>query len=173
MGTPYVGEIRAVGFNFAPVDWALCNGQLLSIADNPALFQLLGTTYGGDGVQNFGLPNLQGRVAVHQGQGPGLSNYVQGQMGGAESVTLASGQMPVHGHGLAGTSTGATAQNPSTSVVPAALPTGELLYATGTGTNLNPDSISQVGGNQPHENRQPFQVINYIIALNGIFPSQS
>ncbi len=169
MSEPFVGEIRIVGFNFAPQGWALCNGQLLAISQNTALFSLLGTFYGGDGRSSFALPNLQSRVPAHQGTGTGLSSYVVGQVGGAESVTLTTAQMPKHAHGLNAVTTARTS----------GLPTGHVLSGNGaygnppTTTQLDRSAISGQGGSQPHENRQPFLVLNFIIALQGIYPARS
>lgn len=174
MAQPFIGEIKVFAGNFAPVGWAMCNGQLISIAENAALFNLLGTTYGGDGTQTFALPNLQGRALVHQGQGPGLSNYVQGQTGGAESVAVAPQQSPSHNHSLVGNTAGATASNPGPTVAMAAMPTGEPIYGSGASpVSLSPQAVTPAGGGQPHENRQPFLAISYLIALEGIFPSQN
>jgi microcystin-dependent protein len=168
---PYVGEVVIVAFNFAPQNWASCNGQLLSIAENDALFALIGTTYGGDGVSTFALPDLRGRVPIHQGQGPGLNNYILGQTGGQETVTLSINQMPAHEHTISGQSAlGATS-----------IPTGSVwasqsklnVYSSANpDTPMNPASVSTAGGNQAHDNRSPFLTLNYIISLFGIFPSQ-
>jgi microcystin-dependent protein len=173
MAEPFLGEIRLVGFNFAPNGWAFCNGQILSITQNTALFSLLGTTYGGDGMTTFALPNLQGRVAVHQGNGAGLSPYVIGEIYGVESVTLLVGQLPAHNHGV----------NASASKGSKASPIGEYPASDAAGITaeygptptglMNPGMIVAAGGNQPHENRQPSLVLNYIIAIVGIFPSRS
>jgi microcystin-dependent protein len=167
----YLGEIRQFGGNFAPVDFMFCNGQLLSIAENDALYALLGTTYGGDGVTTFGLPDLRGRIPIGQGQGPGLANYTLGQIGGAETVTLSTAQMPGHTHSIAvgGTATTTTAAN---NVVAQA--TTNAFAATGTPTvSLAGSTLSSTGGNQPHENMPPFLATNFIICVAGIFPSQS
>ncbi len=177
---PYIGTILMVGFNFAPIGWALCNGQIMSIAQNTALFSLIGTYYGGDGVTNFALPNLQGRVPIHQGQGVGLSPYVLGSIGGTENVTLLTQQMPSHNHlininNAAGTSPDATnkfqaeaatgdPRNPSL--------ISQFTTSATTGT-MAPTTVSMAGGNQPHANIQPYLTINFIIALQGIFPSRS
>ena len=173
MSDQYLGEIRMFAGNFAPYGWALCNGQLLSISQNTALFSLIGTYYGGDGVTTFALPNLQSRVPIHQGQGVGLSPYVVGQLGGNENVTLISQQMPQHNH-LVNTNNG-----PGGSVHPAngllASTTSDKPYTTGAsdGSTLNPQAVSQAGGNQPHNNIQPYLTITYIIALQGIYPSRN
>jgi microcystin-dependent protein len=174
MSQPFVGQIIAVGFNFAPAGWALCQGQLLPISGNDALFSLIGTTFGGDGQQSFGLPDLRGRAALGMGQGPGLGQYVLGQPGGAESITLISGQIGSHTHGLSAAAT-ATTSTASSSVVLGTPDTTTPIYATGgTGATLTAGAVSTTpGGGQPHENRQPSQTINYIISLFGVFPPRS
>lgn len=174
MSMPYVGQIIAVGFNFAPVGWAFCNGQLLDISGNEALYQLIGTTYGGNGQTNFALPNLCGRAAIHMGQGLGLSNYTIGQAAGTENVTLLSTQMPSHTHAVMGTSGSATSATPSNSSLLGSTASGFEVYAAPHNpVTLAPGSIGpSTGGSQPHENQQPYLVINYIIALTGVYPSQ-
>jgi microcystin-dependent protein len=173
MDSPYIGYIALVGFNFAPVGWALCNGQLLSIAANEALFQLLGTTFGGDGQTTFGLPDLRSRVPIHAGQSQGTSNYVLGQLSGSESVTLNSQQIPAHIHvaQAVGNSSG-NSTSPVNGVW--ARTSSEQLYSSNApgASMLNP-TFQPAGGSQPHENRMPVQALNYIIALEGIFPSQN
>lgn len=160
--------------NFAPRNWALCNGQLLAISQNTALFSILGTTYGGNGTTTFALPNLQSRVPIHPGQGPGLSPYVLGQQGGTESVTLLTNQLPSHNHPVLGSSSGGNQPGPG----------GGFLASESTGTSLNytsasPDStmaagvIGTTGNNLPHSNIQPYLCVNFIIALFGIFPSRN
>ncbi|HTW71896.1 MAG TPA: tail fiber protein [Acetobacteraceae bacterium] len=172
MSQPFIGQIIAVGFNFAPVNWHLCDGSSLPISQYTALYQLIGTTYGGDGVNNFNLPDLRGRFAINMGQGAGLSPYVLGQPGGEEQHTLTTTEMGGHTHSL-------VAANNVTVAVPAAglalgTPASEPIYGTsGATTTLAPRSIGQAGGSQPHENRQPYLAINYIIALYGIYPPQS
>jgi microcystin-dependent protein len=174
MTQPYVGEIRAFAGNFAPVGWAMCAGQLLSIAENPTLFQLLGTTFGGDGQSTFALPDLQGRVVIHQGTDSQGNTYVLGQEGGAETVTLTTDQLPQHNHGVLGTATAATTPDPGPSVAMAETAAGEAIYDSNTtnAVSLSPAAIGAAGGSQPHDNLQPFLVINYIISLFGVFPSQ-
>jgi microcystin-dependent protein len=167
---PYIGEVRLVGFNFAPVDWALCNGQQLSISENSTLYTLIGTTYGGDGVNTFNLPNLQGRTPVHQGTN-GSNTYVIGQLGGAENVTVLANQYPAHTHTLSASSnTSGGVNNPNGNVL------GELanVYsATAPNGTMGSSTLSPAaGGNQPHNNLQPFLAMNWIIALYGIYPSQ-
>lgn len=177
-----LGEIRLVGFNFAPVGWALCNGQLLPISENDALFSLLGTTYGGDGSNTFGLPNLSARVVPGTGPspGPGLSSYAAGQLGGAETVTLNTNQLPAHTHPLgAGTTVNATqagGQNPPPAGAYPGTSTSEL-YGPATGTDaLAAGSVTgtslPAGGGLAHANVQPLLALNYIIALQGIYPSR-
>ena len=173
MSTPFLGEIRAFGGNFAPVGWAMCDGSLMSIANNNALFALLGTTYGGDGQSTFGVPDLRGRSVIHQGTGPGLSNYGMGELLGVESVTVGTAQMPGHPHSFSATTTAANSATPSASVVLAATASGFPIYdGAATPVGLAPTAVSTVGGSQPHDNRQPYLAITYIIALEGIFPSQ-
>jgi microcystin-dependent protein len=174
MGTPFMAEMRIMSFNFAPKGWAQCNGQLLPINQNQALFSLLGTAFGGDGRVTFGLPDLRGRVPIHTG--PQFSTV--GQKGGEEFHTLSQSEMPQHNH-LANASTAAgnsqfiaTTFPTTTNNIPAAV--GGGIYAPlSNPTTLNPSSINNVGGSQPHENRQPFIVLNVCIALQGTFPSRN
>jgi microcystin-dependent protein len=169
MSTPYVGEIRLFAGNFAINGWAFCNGQLLSIAENETLFNLIGTTYGGDGQNTFAVPDLRGRVPLHQGTGAGLSTVVIGQMGGVETVTLSSNQIPSHTHSVLASSDTASTNVPSNSVVLAS-PTYNAYRAGVPGAALNAP-LPNAGGNQPHNNIQPYLAINYIISLFGVFPS--
>jgi microcystin-dependent protein len=174
MSDPYVGEIRPFAGNFAPVGWALCDGSLLAIADNQVLFTLIGTTYGGNGQTTFGLPDLRGRALIHQGTGSGLSTYVIGDPVGVETVTLTAGQMAGHGHSFAGTTSGGSTSTPGPTVVLGATLPGFPIYdGTATQVALSPRAVSTAGGSQPHNNRQPFLAITYIISLFGIFPSRS
>ncbi len=174
MSEPFVGQVIAVGFNFAPVGWALCQGQLLPIDQNTVLFTLLGTTYGGDGQNTFGLPDLRGRAALGMGQGSGLQPYPLGQPGGFESVTLTANQFAGHTHALQAAATATTA-TPGSGAVLGAPAAATPTYATaGTAAQLVGSTVSPApGGSVPHENRQPSLAINYIIALFGIFPSQN
>jgi microcystin-dependent protein len=173
MSNPFLGEIRMVGFNFAPTGWALCNGQLLSISQNTALFSLLGTQFGGDGISTFALPNLQSRVPIHAGQGPGLSPYVVGQAGGSESVALTASQMPVHNHGVNCSTSGGTQASPANGY-PAVESTGTSSdYATSANGTMNPAAIGNAGSGLAHANIQPYLCVNFIIALSGIFPARS
>jgi microcystin-dependent protein len=167
--SPFIAEITLFGGNFAPRGYALCAGQVLAISQNTALFSILGTTYGGNGQTTFALPDLRGRVPVGQGQGPGLSNVDLGQQAGAETVTLTSGQMPAHTHTAAATQAGATSTRPANNV-----PSGGGAYnPTSDGSTLAAGFIATTGGSQPHENHQPYLGLNYIIALEGIFPSRN
>jgi microcystin-dependent protein len=169
--TAYVGEIRLFAGNFAPAGWAFCQGQLLPISENDVLFQLIGTTYGGDGQETFQLPDLSSRVPVHQGQGPGLSNnYIIGEMGGVEQVTLTTQQIPNHTHAPAATTASGDQSSPANGIFAAS----PLLYGTGTlNTTMHPSAMQPVGGNQPHENMAPYLGINFIISLFGVFPTQT
>lgn len=170
MSDPYVGEIRLFAGNFAPQGWAFCDGQLLAIASNDALFSLLGTTYGGDGRTTFALPDLRGRVPLHMGAGPGRSPRTLGAKGGQESVTLTAAQLPVHSHPLRGTADADNTSPPGRSLAEA----GEDIYARGDAdTPLSPQAIQNAGDSQPHTNMQPFLGIYYIIALVGIYPSRT
>ena len=175
MQDPWLGEIALVAFNFAPQGWAFCNGQLLSIAQNTALFSLLGTTYGGDGQTTFALPNLQSRAPLHFGQGTGLSPYVLGATGGVESVTLQTPQIPAHTHSYTpqASTAGGTAVSPAGAFW-AESASGDTIYQGGTSnTQMAPQTLGNTGGGQAHENRQPLLALNYVIALTGIFPSRS
>jgi len=168
---PYIGEIRMFGGTFNPAGWAFCKGQLLPIDQYDTLFNLIGTTYGGDGQSTFGLPDLQGRVPVHNGQGPGISqNYVIGEQGGVESVTLNGQQIPTHSHAmLASTGPGGSA-NPEGNVI-GSPPAVTLFKRENPEKNMAASMVLPVGGSQPHENRMPFLTITYIISLSGIYPS--
>jgi microcystin-dependent protein len=169
---PFIGEIKMVGFNFAPRGYAQCNGQILSIAQNTALFSLLGTTYGGNGQTTFALPDLRSRIPVHVGQGPGLSDYSLGQASGTETVTLSAGQLAPHGHTV-NASTTATSKNPANNV-PAVTGAGSSYAATPTpGTTMNAGMVTGGGSGQPHNNLQPYLCVNFVIALEGIFPSRN
>jgi microcystin-dependent protein len=173
MSQPFLGEIRMVGFTFAPPNWAFCNGQILPIATNTALFSLLGTTYGGNGTTTFALPNLQSRVPIHAGQGPGLSAYVQGQTGGAETVVLNTTQIPAHNHTLAASSAAATALTPAGNYLGVVSRAATPPYATTGGATMNAAAIGNTGGGQAHSNLQPYLCVNFVIAVAGIFPSRN
>jgi len=170
----FIGEIRLFGFNFNPKAWALCNGQLLSIQQNAALFSILGTTYGGNGTTNFALPNLQSRVPVHVGQGPGLSPYVLGQVGGEESHTLSINELPTHNHFLNASSDAADSANPAAGILASSqnFSLHATTFTSGT-TPMAPTSIVDLAGGQPHTNLQPYLVGNFCICLLGIFPSRN
>jgi microcystin-dependent protein len=170
MSEPYVGEIRMFGGSFAPAGWLFCEGQALPISEYETLFQLIGTTYGGDGESTFALPDLRGRIPLHQGKGPGLGNYLLGETGGAEEITLTTQQLPAHTHPLLATrSVGADAS-----------PQGSLLAAGGSSNvyrqgpcavTLSDRTVAPAGGSQPHSNFQPYLCVDFIISLFGIFPS--
>lgn len=165
MAQPYVGEIRLFAGNFAPAGWMFCDGQLLPISENETLFQLIGTTYGGDGQSTFALPDLQGRVPIHFGNG-----FTQAAAGGAETVTLTQNQIPAHAHSFMASAAPANSPNPAAHVLGETVSTTPYFAGPPT-VALAPQSILPVGGSQPHDNMQPFQCINYIISLFGIFPS--
>lgn len=173
MAQPYIGEIRMFAGNFAPAGWSFCDGQLVPISQNDALFILIGTTYGGDGESTFALPNLQSRIPLHMGTGPDGVTYQLGETGGVESVTLTTQQIPNHTHTLIGTSNPATETGPGGNLFGIS---AQVEYGT-TGlsadTAMNAAAISPVGGSQPHENCAPFLCINYIISLFGLFPRQN
>ena len=171
MGTPYVGEIRIFAGNFAPAGWVFCDGSILSIVDNDTLFNLIGTTYGGDGQITFALPDLRSRVPIHQGQGPGLSNYVLAQTGGVESVTITLNQVPVHTHTPMASNTGGS-DNPANNFW-ASSSNGKPYNAGPPTIQLNAGTIAAAGGSQPHDNMIPFLCVSYIISLFGIYPSQT
>ena len=179
MSEPFIGQIIQFAGNFAIRGYAMCNGQILSIAQNTALFSILGTTYGGNGQTTFALPDLRGRVAIHVGQGPGLSNYSLGQVAGTENTTLITNNIPAHSHALNSNAGGkgniAVPTNNFLGVgnVPSSSETTNN-YNSAAGANpLNPNSIGLTGGNQPFPNIQPYLVINFLIALEGIFPSRN
>lgn len=173
MSVPFLGEIRIFAGNFAPAGWAFCQGQLLAISENDALFALLGTTYGGDGQTTFALPDLAGRIAVHQGTGPGLSPRTLGENGGSESVTVSAQQMPLHTHAALSSSSGANKLSPAANFWSTDPGGNTAAYSNAAGSQMAATAVGSTGGGQPHDNVQPFLAINYIIALQGIFPSQS
>jgi microcystin-dependent protein len=171
MSQPYVGECRLVGFNFAPAGWSICNGQTLQISQFDALFNLIGTTYGGDGQTTFVLPNLQSRVPVHPGSGMAFS-----QVGGVETVTLSAQQIPAHNHPLMATNSPAATAQVQGSVLATAANSGSPVYnaiSPAPSAAMNPNAVTQTGGSQPHNNLQPYLALNWIISLFGIFPSRS
>jgi len=198
MSNPYIGEVRMVGFNFAPAGWATCEGQLLQISQNDALFNLIGTTYGGDGQSTFALPNLEGRLAIGQGQGAGLSNYVQGQFAGSESRSILTSNMPAHNHAVTGNISVATKVSTINRLANQPLPNGHILALSEA--NTTPPAVVKAysdqasdggalggvssavtstlgtgltGNGLPISILQPYLVMNYVIALQGIFPSRS
>lgn len=169
MSDPFIGEIRLFAGTFAPNGWQFCAGQLLSIAEESALFNLIGTTYGGDGQVTFALPDLRGRIPVHQG-----NSYVLGESGGSEQVTLTTQQIPVHTHPVLGSTANASQTSPTGAVVATMPEVTNFAYGTDLpGTALHPSSIAPTGGSQPHDNFQPYLCINFIIALWGIYPAQN
>jgi microcystin-dependent protein len=167
MSSPFIGEIRMFAGNFAPVGWAFCNGALIPISENDALFNLIGTTYGGDGQNTFALPNLQSRVPVHVGPG-----FAQGQSGGAESVTLTTTQIPAHSHVPQANSSAGTQTSPANNVW-AFSSLGQFDLGDPPDSTMAPQALGSSGGSQPHDNMMPFLVVNFIISLFGIFPSQT
>jgi microcystin-dependent protein len=168
MSQPYIGEIRIVGFNFAPLDWAFCDGSLMPISENSALFQLIGTTYGGDGINTFALPNLLGRLPMHIGSG-----FVQGQLAGSETVTVLTNQLPAHTHATSASTNGGTSNLPTNNFW--ANWTGAQYTNAGTTpfAAMRSDAVVPVGGGQPHDNMMPFLAVNFVISLFGIYPSQN
>lgn len=169
MAEPFLAEVRIMSFNFPPKGWALCNGQLLPINQNQALFSLLGTTYGGDGRVNFALPDLRGRVPVYVG---GSTGFTLGQRGGETAHTLSIGEMPQHNHFIRATSTAATTNVPSNTTTFGSVSSSLYMPVTAL-TTLNPQTVTNSGGSQAHNNMQPFLTLNFCIALQGIFPSQT
>jgi microcystin-dependent protein len=163
---PFIGSVILFAGNFAPRGWAFCDGQLLSISQNTALFSILGTTYGGNGQTTFALPDLRGRAPVGPRQGPGLANHDLGEVGGVENVTLNVGQMPAHNHSLPASGAEQETNNPTNAV-----PAKGGVFGTTANTNMAPMSVA--GASQPHENRPPYLGLNYIIALEGIYPSRN
>ena len=177
MSEPYIGQIMMFAGNFAPKGWALCEGQVLSIAQNTALFSILGTTYGGNGQTTFALPDLRGRVPIQPGQGPGLTPHVLGESSGVENVTLTSTQIPAHSHALSAHTGPGDAPSPEGTVPAVTVDpnTQQPLnsYSSTPNTTMAAASVGLAGGSQPHTNMQPYLCINFIIALEGIFPSRS
>jgi len=172
MSEPFVGEIRMFAGNFAPRGWAFCDGQLLAVSQNDALFSLLGTIYGGDGRTTFGLPDLRGRIPIHAGHGPGLSERRLGSKGGAEQVTLTVNQNPSHRHDAFASATGASSGNPAGNVSANAAPTNVYSTALALQQNMSSAAVSETGGSRSHTNLMPFLCVHFIIALVGIYPSR-
>lgn len=173
MGEPFIGEIRMFGGSFAPAGWAMCQGQLMPISENDALFTLIGTTYGGDGQETFGIPDLQGRAPMHAGQGPGISQtYQLGEKAGVETVTLTTNQIPIHNHAFLASGDLALSADPTGNVVAQPV-TINLFFGDVATTPLNAAAIQPVGGSQPHENIQPYLCVTFILSLFGVFPQQT
>ena len=172
MADPFVAEIRIFPFNFAPKGWAWCDGQLLPLSQNTALFSLLGTTYGGDGKSNFALPDLQGRAPMHPGQGPGLSLHDLGETGGSETVTLLESEIPAHSHSVSVSIADGNNQSPVGEKLATGVGIGQYA-APGALTQLNPNTLTPAGGDQPHNNLQPYLTFYFCIALQGVFPPRT
>jgi microcystin-dependent protein len=173
MADPFVAEIRIFSFNFAPRGWAFCDGQLLPLSQNTALFSLLGTTYGGDGMSNFALPDLQARAPMHPGQGPGLSLHDLGESSGSETVTLAQSEMPAHAHTQRADISDAADTNVPSPNASYAQSAGGTLYQAASNAQLAPQALAPAGGDQPHNNLQPYLTLNFNIALQGVFPPRT
>lgn len=174
MSTPFIGQVILFAGNFAPRGWAFCNGQLLPIAQYTAVFSILGTTYGGNGQTTFGLPDLRGRAAISAGQGPGLSNISLGEMAGTEQVTLTQNEMPMHTHRAMGESATGDQYGPGNNTWGTETAGAAAVYSSATpNTPMNPQAISPAGGSQPFDNRSPYLGLNYIICLEGIYPSRN
>ena len=170
---PFVAEIRIFPFNFAPKGWAFCDGQILPLSQNTALFSLLGTTYGGDGKSNFALPNMQGNVPMHPGQGPGLSLHDLGETGGSDTVTLLESEIPSHSHGLNVSQSDATDQSPVAEQFASGIAIGTYAVPGANLTQLSSSGIAPAGGDQPHNNLQPYLTLNFCIALQGVYPPRT
>lgn len=177
MSSPYIAEIRIVGFNFAPKNWALCDGQTLAVSQNTALFSIIGVTYGGNGTTEFQLPNLQGCAPLQAGAGTNLNSYNLGQTGGTQTVTLGISQMPLHTHPASCVAQGGTSLAPNENFwAEGGVTRGQLLYSNGSEggmVSMNAEALSLAGGSVGHNNMPPYQVLNFIIALTGVFPSRS
>ena len=173
MSDPFVAEIRMFGFNFAPTGWAQCNGQLLPISQNTALFSLLGTFYGGDGKSTFALPNLQGSAPLHAGQGQGLSEYFLGQQGGSQFVTLLQSEMPFHNHSLQASSAFGNSTDPTGRAAARPFGGGAYYGPAPANSGMNVQTIGVAGASLPHNNMQPYLVVNFCIAMQGVFPPRS
>lgn len=173
MADPFVAEIRIFPFNFAPTGWAFCNGQLLPLSQNTALFSLLGTTYGGNGKSNFALPDMQGNAPMFWGQGPGLSLYDQGQTGGSDTVTLLESEIPAHSHALRVSQADGNIQTPNAALLATGIGIGQYAPQGGATTMLNANAIAPAGGDQPHNNLMPYLTLNFCIALQGVYPPRT
>ena len=173
MGQPFIGEIRMFGGNFAPAGWHFCDGTLMPISENDVLFNLIGTTYGGDGQDNFALPNLLGRIPIHAGQGPNITqNYQLGQLAGVESVTITTATLPIHSHAVFASTAIASNPNPDGNIL-ATSQTIDSYVIDVAGPALAQNTVQPVGGSQPHDNMMPYLCINFIISLYGIYPTQN
>lgn len=170
---PFVAEIRIFPFNFAPKGWAFCDGQILPLSQNTALFSLLGTTYGGDGKSNFALPDMQGNAPMHPGQGPGLSLHDLGETGGSETVTLLDSEMPAHSHAFIASNADSNSQGPAQSLLAGGVGGISMYAVPGALTQLNPNILAPAGGGQPHNNVQPYLTLNFCIALQGVYPPRT
>ena len=169
MADPFVAEIRIFPFNFPPTGWATCDGQLMPLSQNTALFSLLGTTYGGNGKSNFALPNIQGNAVMHPGQGPGLSLHDLGETGGSETVSLLESEIPSHSHVVAASEGDGTERTPASQLLATGIAISQ--YQTpGPLTTLAPQAVAPIGADQPHNNMQPYLTLNFCIALQGVFP---
>jgi microcystin-dependent protein len=173
MADPFVAEIRIFPFNFAPKGWAFCNGQILPISQNTALFSLLGTTYGGDGKSTFALPNMQGNAPMHPGQGPGLSLHDLGETGGSETVSLLESEIPSHAHAWNAVNSDGTSQSPAANLMAGGIGGISAFATPGAIVNLAFEMIAPAGGDQPHNNMQPYLTLNFCIALQGVFPPRT
>ena len=169
---PFVAEIRIFPFNFAPKGWAFCDGQILPLSQNTALFSLLGTTYGGDGKSNFALPDMQGNAPMHPGQGPGLSLHDLGETGGSQTVTLLQSEMPAHPHACNASQGDGTERSPANQLLATGISISQYQTPQAT-TNLAPNSVAPAGGDQPHNNMQPYLTLNFNIALQGVYPPRT
>jgi len=170
---PFVAEIRIFPFNFAPKGWAFCDGQLLPLSQNTALFSLLGTTYGGDGKSNFALPDMQGNAPMHPGQGPGLSLHDLGETGGSETVSLLESEIPSHSHNVTASSQDGTDNHPVNNYPAQGVGINLYVNAGTTPVNMNDNALSPAGGDQPHNNMQPYLTLNFCIALQGVYPPRT
>lgn len=174
MADPFVAEIRIFPFNFAPKGWAWCDGQLMPLSQNTALFSLLGTTYGGDGKSNFALPDLQGRAPMHPGQGPGLSLHDLGETGGSETVTLLESEIPAHTHSMMASTQDGGDSHPQNNLLAQGIGIGQYIANnTGPFVNLNQNALPPAGGDQPHNNMMPYLTFYFCISLQGVFPPRS
>jgi microcystin-dependent protein len=173
MSDPFVAEIRIFPFNFAPKGWAFCDGQILPLSQNTALFSLLGTTYGGDGKSNFALPNMQGNAPMHPGQGPGLSLHDLGETGGSETVSLLESEIPSHSHTLKADVLDIADTNAVSPNASLALSSGGTLYQSASNGAMSDNAITPAGGDQPHNNMQPYLTLNFCIALQGVYPPRT